>query len=174
MKSDELEKIQKLIPYAVLLPIPEGQKGPRFKDWNKKRYETTKTPKYKAWLQREGNTGVLLGQASDGLCSIDIDIDEIADEFLEANPQLKNSLITRGHRGCNVWVKLDGPYPAATKFDWGEFRADGNQTVISGTHPEGNDYMMVNEASPISIDFGDITFPEGTEFKGVTRGGNTY
>jgi len=173
MKSGELQKIEELIPYAVLLPIPEGQKGPRFPNWQRKGYKSTQTPKYKAWLQREGNTGVLLGQASDGLCSIDLDVDEIADEFLEANPHLKSSLITKGNRGCNIWVKLEEPYPATSKFDWGEFRADGSQTVISGTHPTGKEYVMVHEAPPVNIDFGDITFPEGTTFKGVTEGGNT-
>lgn len=137
-------------------------------------------------VRREGgNLGVLLGRASQSkialtgvtyvLCSIDIDSDEAMVAFLELNPRLARTLRTRGRRGGNLWlwVELEG-YHAATKKifhaaadgtadkerAWGEWRADGGQTVIYGIHPEGMRYERVGEASsPLAIAFDEIRWP---------------
>jgi P4 family phage/plasmid primase-like protien len=134
-----------------------------------------------------GNVGVLLGAASRSvvaltgvryvLVSIDIDSDEGMEAFLALNPGLGRTLRTRGRRGGNLWlwVQEDG-YHAATrkifhaaadgtpdkKAPWGEWRADGGQTVIYGIHPDGMRYERVGEArSPLTISFGEIRWPEG-------------
>ena len=54
--------------------------------------------------------GVLLGN---GIYAIDVDSDELANQFLELNPGLRNTLRTKGARGCQFWIKSeDGDIPA--------------------------------------------------------------
>jgi len=57
---------------AVLLPVGR-KKNPIGKGWNKKRYDQTQTPQYQEKLKKSPAIGVLLGAASQGLCSIDCD-----------------------------------------------------------------------------------------------------
>jgi hypothetical protein len=113
------------------------------------------TPSYLAGLNHGQNIGVLLGAASDGLCSIDADNDEYLEEFLKLNPGLRETLISRGARGGNVWLRIDGPYPKSVNLtldgkSWGEWRADGMQTVIHGTHPSGREYRN-NDRKPLQF-----------------------
>ena len=57
----------------------------------------------------------------------------------------------------------------------GEWRADGSQTIISGTHPEGVQYQFVVESPVITISYDAIIWPESiipsraTESKRVRR-----
>ncbi len=150
---------------AVLLKIPMGQKGPRVKGWQ----ETTLINLSEDYLSEldagEFNIGVLLGQPSNGLCSIDIDDDTELEKFLNLNPALRETFQTRGARGANIWVRLIGEYPRLTKIHdtkqqpWGEFRADGGQTVVYGRHPSGCDYTVVVDKTVLEIAFGDINWP---------------
>ena len=57
-------------------------------------------PGYLANLNHGHNIGVLLGQASNGLCTIDCDDDAALEAFLRCNPQLRDSLISRGVTVC--------------------------------------------------------------------------
>ena len=76
-------------------------------------------------------------------------------------------------RGCNFWVRIKGDYPKSCKLktrtgeDWGEWRADGNQTVIHGeaidrkkgeTKPTA--YKIINRVKPIELAFDEIRWPE--------------
>jgi hypothetical protein len=49
--------------------------------------------------------------------------------------------------------KSDGAY-------WGEFRANGSQTIIHGTHPSGCDYRFLLEAPPVEISISEIVWPQ--------------
>jgi len=90
---------------------------------------------YLARLNHGGNIGVLLGN---GRVTIDLDRDENVEQFLNLNPTLRETLRSRRKRGCNLWVRIKGAYPKSCKLrtrsgeEWGEWRADGNQTVIYG------------------------------------------
>jgi len=154
-----LEWVKGLIPQAVLLPIYEGNKGPTLSGWNKKTYVQTQQPWYQDRLKSFGNIGVLLGTNSNGLCSIDLDSDEDAERFLEVNPRFRKGLITKGRRGINVWVNVIDDWPKLQIFDWGEWRSDGAQTVISGIHPEGMRYRLISEKPPLEVLFSDIKWP---------------
>jgi hypothetical protein len=130
----DITRIQEQLGPCVLLAIPPREKGPRKPGWQKLKL-TDMTPDYLAGLDYGQNIGVLLGAASEGLCSIDADNDEYLEEFLDLNPKLRQSLISRGARGGNVWLRIKGQYPPSGKLklngkSWGEWRADGNQTVI--------------------------------------------
>jgi bifunctional DNA primase/polymerase-like protein len=121
---------------------------------------------YLAKLEKAGNIGVALGAVSNGLVTIDIDDDDRVEPFLEANPLLKDTLRTTAHRGCNIWVRCVGEYPRACKLkdqfgnEVGEWRADGNQTIIAGTHPSGCAYRFVAEKPVITIDYKAMIWPE--------------
>jgi hypothetical protein len=147
--------IRELIGHdAVLLPIPRGQKAPKIVGWQQRTIKDMGKEDYLSRLAK-GNIGVLLGSPSSGLCSIDIDDDCSLPEFLDLNPVLKNTLQTRGARGANLWVKIKGDFPKLSPLvfndrcsddgdalKWGEWRADGGQTVIHGKHPSGCDYRI--------------------------------
>jgi P4 family phage/plasmid primase-like protien len=176
----------------VLLCIPTGRKGPLDKGWDQTTWEDTQDPEYQANLRR-GNVGVMLGSASryqdpSGaycLCSIDIDTDEELQPFLALNPLLKDTLVTVGRRGGNIWLwVLAESYPPFAKLSfsgedgkadaerpWGEWRSEGLrgtdgkirrfQTVIWGTHPEGQQYRRVSEGThPVRADFKEIVWPD--------------
>ena len=151
---------------VILLPVPKGQKGSKFAGWSKVTLQQMSDPLYLANL-RQGNIAVLQGSASGNLCSIDIDDDAAAEDFLRRNPKLQSTLRTKGNRGCNVWFRIKGPCPKLTPIttetgiNWGEFRADGGQTNIYGIHPNGNAYTRVVDAKPIEISYFEIQWPPG-------------
>jgi hypothetical protein len=143
---------------VILLPIKRGQKAPAIKDWRSIALAEMSNPTYLKQLSN-GNIGVLLGEPSNGLCSIDIDDDEQAERFLSLNPNLNNTLQTRGSRGKNIWIRVIGGFPKLTILQWkdeagknqkwGEWRATGGQTVIYGKHPSGCEYQIIHNQQPI-------------------------
>jgi hypothetical protein len=123
---------------VVLLPIKRGHKGPSGKEmegWQTFTPARMQEPEYLARLNHGANIGVLLGK---GLVTIDLDRDEVVEPFLKLNPTLLETLRSRRKRGCNLWVRIKGAHPKSCKLrtrsgeEWGEWRADGNQTVIDG------------------------------------------
>ena len=153
---------------AVFIPIPYGQKGPRIPGWQTKTLADMARPEYQALFDDEVNVGVLLGRASGGLCVIDIDDEAEVEPFLALNPSLRQTLRTKGSRGCSLWVKVDGEFPRPGRLNRSgvvthamEWRADGQQCVIQGRHPEGNQYQMINPVAPITLPFADINWPAG-------------
>ena len=153
---DIAEQISNQLGPCVLISIPAGEKGPRAPGWQKLT-QADMTPSYLASLNHGNNIGVLLGEPSGGLCSVDADNEEFLDGFLAANPELRKSLISKGQRGGNVWLRIRGKYPPPAKLTykgapWGEWRADRNQTVLFGKHPSGCTYTN-NGKRPICTDF---------------------
>lgn len=170
-----VEQVQKLIgDKAVLVPIRCGSKKPigkRVRGWQNFTCAKMQEPSYVALLNNGSNIAVLLGKNSGGLVTIDFDDDAAAEEFLTSNPKFRTTLRTKRVRGENVWFKVTGDYPKATKLktksgkNIGEFRADGNLTIIRGSaidrkkgEKEPTDYKIVNNASPIEIAFDEINW----------------
>jgi len=138
--SDHIKRLYELLgPEAVLLQIKKGTKKPLTPGWQDTKFAATQTDEYQAALAK-GNVGVLLGRASGGLCAIDIDDDELMHEFFELNRGLGQSLVTRGARGVQVWIRCkcdseakargtdSAPYYEALKF------AEGTRTVENPTN----------------------------------------
>jgi Bifunctional DNA primase/polymerase, N-terminal len=173
-----LQRILALTGPALLLPWPRGSKGaPR--RWGHMQLALMDDRVHLSLLEKAGNIGVALGKVSDGLVSIDIDQDERVPEFLELNPLLSETLRTKGARGCNVWVRMKGNYPPTHKLkdkegqEIGEFRSDGAQTIIFGTHPSGAPYSFEVEKPARQIAFSDIVFFVRTgDF--TQKGGNNF
>lgn len=156
---------------TVFLPIAMGSKNPGAEGWQGWQNTTiadSQTPEYQQQLEecisRGGNIGVLLGPASNGLISIDVDRDDLVDELITINPILAFTTRTRGRRGCNFFLRIKAgtSYPNsqavyalrdAAGIKCGEWRCGGGskgaQTVIFGVHPEGQIYQVEVDASPI-------------------------
>ena len=124
------------------------------------------TPAYLRELEN-GNIGVALGAKSGNLVALDVDVDALVQPFLDLNDSLKATLQTHGARGRVFWFRCSGDYPGKTKklksssgADCGEFRSNGSQSIIHGIHPNGNPYEIVHRASPVTVDFRDIKWPE--------------
>jgi hypothetical protein len=180
--SDRISHLCELLGPVVLLPWPSGSKGKRRK-WKHLQLRHMTEPGHQSKLKGAGNIGVALGRASNGLITIDFDEDSYVDAFLAANPLLKTTLRTRASRGCNIWVRCSSEYPPSQKLknasgaEIGEWRTDGNQTIISGIHPDGMPYRFVVECPVITISYSAIIWPESilsphaTESKRVRRVG---
>lgn len=174
-----MQMILKLLGDVVLISIHPLTKRPVGKSWQKRTRESMKDSLYLRTLSR-GNIGVLLGKASGGLCTIDIDSDADIEPFLVKNPGLQSTTRTKRVRGCNLWIYVDGDFPPSTKLKtvengaaraFGEWRADGNQTIIYGRaidrskgETEPTEYRFVNKTPPIHARFDELTFPEGNAF----------
>ena len=91
---------------VVLLPCEKGIKGPRGNSWQKTTIEKMRDPNYIRRLNRAGGIAILTGEPSGGLCSIDIDDDGMIEPFLALNPKLRETLRSRGRRGCNPFQTI--------------------------------------------------------------------
>ena len=139
------DRIFNQVGKAVLVPVAKGDKRPTVPQWQKLTYQDM-TPRHLSMINENVNVGIVQGDASLGLVSIDCDTDEGLEAFLTVNPTLSGSLISKGKRGGNVWVRVTSTYPKTSKIKnndgnpWGEFRSNGGQTVIWGVHPSGCNY----------------------------------
>src|SRR5262245_38667910 len=113
--TEHVLRLRDRLGQCVLLPIPLGEKGPRRPEWQKMTPVET-TSEYLAGLNHGQNIGILLGAASDGLCTIDVDNEEVLETLLSLNPCLRATLISRGSRGGNAWVRIQGEYPPPGKL----------------------------------------------------------
>jgi hypothetical protein len=162
---DRISHLLGLLGPAVLLPWPSRTKGDRRK-WKHLQLGDMNEPSHVAKLERAHNIGVALGQVSNSLVTIDLDEDNYVAAFLAVNPLFGDTLRTRASRGCNIWIRCRDGYPPSQKLknspgiEIGEWRADGNQTIISGTHPEGMSYQFVVERPVITVSYDAIIWPE--------------
>lgn len=162
--SDPLPELCQLLGPAVFIAWPKGVKASR-KKWGHLNLKHM-TPEYLAGL-KDGNIGVALGEVSQGLVAIDADCDEFAQSFLSANPHLDGTLSTHGNRGRVFWLRFDGDYPRRTvKLRThageavGEFRSDGSQSIVWGTHPDTNKpYEFVVRRPVAVVKFQSIRWP---------------
>jgi Bifunctional DNA primase/polymerase, N-terminal len=171
--KETLEWLYLLLGEVVLLPIPLGQKAPQRSGWHKTTFRDTERKDYKNELiqavERGGNIGVLLGPASARLFALDLDHDDLPDQWITKHPWLAHTLRTRGRRGCQFWLRLETEcrYPnskavfklAETGQEIGELRLGGNggaQSIIYGIHPAGMPYQIITPEAPREIALADL------------------
>ena len=69
-------------------------------------------------------------------------------------PALAATLRSRGKRGCNFWIRMQGSFPPSSNLAradgsaWGEWRSDRHNTMIHGIHPEGGCYTGRRKSRP--------------------------
>ena len=171
--NEMLAWLYRLLGEVVLLPIPLGQKAPQRSGWHKTTYADTEKHDYQDDLiqavKRGGNIGVLLGPASARLFALDLDYDELPDQWITRHPWLAHTLRTRGRRGCQFWLRLEAgsQYPNSKAVfrlaeggqDIGELRLGGNggaQSIIYGIHPAGMPYQIIADEAPREIALSDL------------------
>ena len=147
------------------------KKGPQEPGWQKLTFERHKErePDLLEAISRGGNIGVLLGPKSNRLLALDLDDDELIDQWLVCYPWLANTLRSRGKRGCQFWLRLEegcdypngkAVYPLKQSDKTiGELRiggAGGAQSVIFGVHPAGMAYKIVVDKPPLVISGADL------------------
>jgi hypothetical protein len=162
---DPVPELQRFLGHAVFINWPKGVKGTN-RPW--KHFTLGKmTPDYLAAL-KTGNIGVSLGDASEGLCAVDVDQDALVESFRKANPQLADTFQTHGRRGCVFWFRLLGPCPRSRTLkdssgnSVGEFRSNGNQSIVWGIHPDTkNPYQWLVKKPVVKIELDSICWPTG-------------
>ena len=160
--KEPIEKIKSVFGDGVAyLPIPWKSKAPLINNW-----PDILPGQYNNESFRGKNIGIVCGENSSGLVSIDCDTKNGLEEMLSLNPRFAHTTITKAQRGGNIWLKLiDDEYPrVGTLYDdkekaWGEFRSTGGQTVVSGEHRSGCMYELHTEIPPIEISFKEIIWP---------------
>ncbi|MBL9160635.1 MAG: hypothetical protein JNJ70_24345 [Verrucomicrobiales bacterium] len=169
---DKLHEIEKIFAVfgmkTVLLPIRYCTKKPFHDDWPNLKFEDTCEVSYCEDLI-SGNIGIVQGEASENLVSVDVDSDQDFIDFLKLNPRLSRSVKTRGSRGGNLWLRMTGEYPRVSPVKrlsieekWGEFRGTGGQTVVYGRHPSFEDYKILLMDQPqeiVECEFDEIIWP---------------
>ena len=163
--EDPVPELMKLLGNkTVFINWPKGVKGGKL-PW-KHLTLAHMTPDYLAKLQH-GNIGVVLGDPSDGLCVIDCDDEGFATAFAAANPTLV-TLVTHGSRGRAYWLKFKGDCPRRScklkigGADVGEFRSNGNQSIVWGDHPTtGRPYQWLTVQPAATVDYDSIVWPDG-------------
>jgi hypothetical protein len=164
--SHVLELIQLLGEPVLLLAWPLGSKGDKI-PWKHLDNKTTMSDTRYLYKLGGGNIGVALGDKSGGLISIDFDDDDALRAFLSCNTAIRDTLISRGKRGGNVWYRMEGLYPDRVQHikkgrtSVGEWRTTGGQTIIYGQHPDGGRYELVNNKPPMRVRFDQIVWPQG-------------
>jgi Bifunctional DNA primase/polymerase, N-terminal len=163
--SKRISQILRLLGSALLLPWPAKCKGGP-KKWKHLQLTDMNAPSHLAELESAGNIGVALGRASNGLVTVDFDNEDYVEAFLEVNLLLRTTLRTTAQRGCNIWLRCTTDYPRSCTLrnrsgdEIGEWRTNGNQTIIAGTHPDGVPYRFVVEKPVITIDYVEIVWPD--------------
>ena len=164
--GNDVDFLMSLFEQPVLFVAwPLGKKGCKGIDFTKVTPEDMADPLYLYELS-QGNIGVVQGARSGGIASIDIDDDQGAEEFMALNPGLKETLRSRGARGCNVWFYPQGEAPKSCNLirngqAWGEWRFNGRQTIIAGMHPNGHPYTRLCAKPAIDYPFAKVVFPIG-------------
>ena len=156
-------EIYSLLGGAVLIGWPRGTKGTKMR-WSHL-MAAHMTPEYLAGIDR-GNIGVALGAKSGHLVAIDVDDDALVGPFLDASPFLRATLQSHGARGRVFWLRMASDYPrrtvdlkTASGLPCGEFRSNGSQSIISGLHPKGMPYQILNPARPAQVLYSAIIWP---------------
>lgn len=164
--KNHIDKIRNLVgEAAVLIACRFRSKQPVGK-WKDKTVFDMRDSCYLDKLYNAGNVGVVLGEPSGGLISIDFDDEEALKDFRQCNPQTSETLTTRGARGANLWLRMEGDYPSLFKFkrdgeEVGEFRSDGGYTLIHGIHPKGMEYEVIKQCPVMTVKYEDIVWPDG-------------
>jgi len=176
---------------ALLIPEIYGGKRPRLRGWNQLTHAALDdNPYYFAALEASvldgGNLGVLLGEPSARLCTVDLDRTEAVEPFLKKNPRFRETLTSTGSGvGAQFWVRIArGSYyipkvlkisvsealakryggvprnPATGTFDIGEWRG-GQKSTIWGRHESGKTYEIPVRAKPVELTMEEILLPKG-------------
>jgi len=138
------------------IPVPAGQKGPDFKEWQNLRLKTDDLAEA---FRGDGNIGLLLGAPSGNLVDVDLDSPEarqLADALLPPTPVVTGRPSSpRSHRwyicpGLSTTQRRD----PLTRKSIIEARSTGGQTLVGPSiHPSGEPYdLLIGEPAHIEAE----------------------
>jgi len=158
---------------VLFMPDVFRTKRPRLIGWNELTPDKLDYSYWKAFrdsIVEGGNLSVLLGPVSGDLVTIDIDRDELVEKLLAVNPLLRDTLCTKGNKGCQFWFRVRGPYWTKIRRimneedkQIGEWRG-GQKSTIWGQHPKSQDYRIIeyqfiNRVPVLEINVEEIQLP---------------
>ena len=147
-----------LIP---LVPTNLGEKNsgktPAGKGFLKNPIKTVSTAK--SWLYNDDkryNIGIVTGKTS-GIVVLDIDHQEIFEQFLERHPECRSTFIVRRNNAqewrCHYYFKLETYVPNSRNVQstgWGDILSDGKYVVAPPSlHYSGGVYEIINDTAPL-------------------------
>ena len=172
---------------TLLIPEAYGEKRPRLRGWNRLTPASLDDYYFKtleASVIEGGNLGVLFGEPSGNLCTVDLDREEAVEPFLDKNPRARETLASTGSGvGAQFWMHIRGYYipkvlkisvtehlakkyrgieknPDTGTYDIGEWRG-GQKSTIWGRHSSGKDYRILTRKKPIEVTMEKILLPIG-------------
>jgi hypothetical protein len=134
---------------AALIPIVPRLKKPSVADWPGIRASDLQKPEFRALFVGETGIGMVCGQASKGLCFVDVDRDNLVEAVESASPELAGTVRIRGARGAKWLVRVEAPVRGFLLRDAdgkrvGEFLGERQQGLLAGIHPvSGNPYQRL-------------------------------
>jgi putative DNA primase/helicase len=145
------------------VPIPRGKKGPQLAGWQRLRLTTVDIPKH---FTNGQNVGIITGEASGGLVTVDLDCPEavaLAGRFLQPTLTSGRESIPDGH----WWYvapglehrELEGIPRTASEGTILELRSTDHQTVVEpSVHPSGERYRWSRSGlEPLEIGAEELT-----------------
>ncbi len=161
-----LTRFRKILGDSVFLPCNTGEKGPRLDGWKDWTPADTHNAENAGRFDR-GNIAVLLGERT-GIYAFDLDDQTHLEEFLSANPKLRETFTVWGKRGAKLLVMAAQPpfKRKDVKTDCGTVcEVLTSNATIAGTHPEGCEYQD-NGKVVHEIDWNEIVWPTGWRLPG--------
>ena len=135
------------------IPVPRGEKAPRFKGWTKYVCDPTRIDE----IFSGSNVGVLLGEPSGGLVDVDLDCTE-AEQLAKVVLPSTDAVFGRNSKPTSHYLYITDPIPKTKRFrdldgtTLVELRSARCQTVFPGsTHPSGEHVVWVCHGSPQTI-----------------------
>ena len=127
------------------VPMPARQKGPRIADWQRLRLSLEDVPRY---FNNGQNVGIINGQASGGLVTVDLDRPEavaLAGRFLKPTLVSGRESVPDGHwwyiSPSREHREFEGIPKSVSEGTILELRSTDHQTVVEPSiHPSGERY----------------------------------
>lgn len=150
------DRMRELFPGAVFVPDWFGTKRPMRRGWQEYSPRWMRQwADYSAILD-QSNIQLRCGPPSKGICSFDMDDMSQYNRFIRVNSWAAKARKLWGARGCAIFFRLKGEYPARvfpimledTNEPVGELRCGNCLQTVSGLHPSGVEYRLENGEIP--------------------------
>ncbi len=170
----KIEVLKALLGNAVFVQCNNGKggKGPIIKGWQTLTLKQMTEAHLRQCECPDYRIGVVFGINSGGLVGLDCDDDIFADEMFRLNPWLLGTLTTTCNRGRTFWLRITDRWPRnaflyLNGIKVGEWRADGNQSVLAGQDTETKNWRrFVCRAPAMAIPFSVLVWPKRLECGG--------
>ena len=143
---------------AFLVPVPPKDVDDMTVACPKLTLDQTRALPYQAQLARE-HIAVVSGVSD--LCAVFFVTPASQEDFLKSNPQLQNTLITRGPLGTVLWLRCSGALTFSASLRGSQCWVGATEAVVVATRGDVEPaYTIVNLARPVAVSFANIIWSE--------------